>query len=83
VDPQILWASLDVLGPNDVQEKKKKKRKKGGERRIGFSSLPSYFSSFNDGLSIPSVTVPASCVLRESRNYSLIRIKKRRYHPVG
>jgi len=65
------------------KKKIKRKRKGRGERRIGFSSLPSYFSSFNDGLSIPSVTVPASCALRESRNYSLIRIKKRRYHPVG
>jgi hypothetical protein len=31
VDPQNLWARLDVLGPNDVQEKKKKKKEKERE----------------------------------------------------
>jgi hypothetical protein len=60
-----------------------KKKKKEGRKKIRFPSLPFCFSSFYAGLSIPSVTVPASCVLRESRNYSLIGIKKRRYHPAG
>ena len=39
--PQILWARLEVLGPDDdVQEKEKRRR----ERKIRVPSLPSVLS---------------------------------------
>ena len=61
-----------------------KKKKKEGRKENKVSLSPFFFfPSFYAGLSIPSVTVPASCALTESRNYSLIGIKKRRYHPAG
>ena len=66
-----------------MSKKRKKKKKERRDRRLEFPSLLFVLSSFYAGLSIPSVTVPASCALTESRNYSLIRIKKRRHHPVG
>ena len=62
----------------------KKKEKEGRKKnKVSLSLPPFFFPSFYAGLSIPSVTVPASCALTESRNYSLIGIKKRRYHPAG
>ena len=68
--PQILWEGLEVLGPEDDVEEKERRR----ERKIKFSSFLFCFSTFYAESSIPSVTVPASCALTESRNYSLIGI---------
>ena len=69
--PQILWARLEVLGPDDdVQEKEKEGRKKNKVSLCSFFCFPSFYAE----LSIPSVTVPASCALTESRTYSLIGI---------
>ena len=62
--PQILWAGLELLGPeDDVEEKENEEEKKN-----------SFLSFFVSAPRLPSVTVPASCALTESRNYSLVGI---------
>ncbi len=70
------WAAHDPMGPTIWDESAE-------IEAVEALSPFLFFSSFYAGLSIPSVTVPASCALTESRNYSLIGIKKRRYHPTG
>ena len=67
--PQILWAILEVLRPDDdVQEKEEEGRRKN---KI---SLSFFFVSLPTMLSYLSPRSPASCALTESRNYSLIRM---------
>jgi hypothetical protein len=54
---------------DDVEEKGEEKKNK-----VLFFSFCFFF--FYAESSIPSVTVPASCTLTESRNYSLIGMKE-------